>query len=68
MTYSNIAVRPIFCRVCGRPLTRRELALIYSGKAVCENCISEISLREIIRICEFSSKEDMLYALGFKRI
>lgn len=59
---------PVFCRICGSPISRQDLALTYSGKVVCDTCISEISVREILRICEFSSKEDMLYALGFKTI
>lgn len=60
--------RPVFCRLCGSAIPKDELAMIFAGKAVCEACISEISAREILRICEFTSKEEMLYALGFERI
>ncbi|MBQ8207256.1 MAG: hypothetical protein IJZ89_00795 [Clostridia bacterium] len=60
--------RPVFCRICGSAIMRDDFAMMFSGKAICSACISEISAREILRICEFSSKEDLLYSLGFTRI
>lgn len=60
--------RPAFCRLCGSAIPREELAMIFSGKAICESCISEISAREILRICEFNSKKELLYSLGFEII
>lgn len=60
--------RPAFCRICGTSIMRNDYAMIFKGKAICNSCISEISAREILRICEFSSKEELLWALGFTSI
>lgn len=60
--------RPVFCRLCGTAIKINDYAMMFSGKAVCSSCISEINEREIIRLCEFSSKEELLYSLGFVAI
>lgn len=57
--------RPIFCRLCGAALYREDFSLTFSKKTICESCISEITIQQLLRICEFSSKEDLLYTIGF---
>lgn len=57
-----------FCRLCGAPLTEADRAFRFSGKVICESCVCELSVRQILRICEFSSHEELLCALGFTEI
>lgn len=66
--HGAMRLRPVFCRICGSAVLKNDFAMVFSGKAVCDSCISEISTREILRICEFSSKKELLYALGFSGI
>ncbi|MEE0969148.1 MAG: hypothetical protein U0M06_07245 [Clostridia bacterium] len=61
-------VRPVFCRHCGRVLKNGEYAMLYGKKVICDFCVSEITITELLRICEFQSKEELLYSVGFKRI
>ncbi len=60
--------KPIFCRRCGMAVSRNDFAMVYSEKALCDSCISELDLKELLRICEFPSKEYLLYSIGFKKI
>ena len=66
--YNHEVGRPIFCRLCGSAVERGDFAMRFYEKVVCNSCISEISAREILRICEFSSKEELLYNLGFTAV
>lgn len=58
----------LFCRHCGSGIKQEDFAMIYGKKAICNSCISELSMQELLRICEFQSKEDLLYSIGFTRI
>ncbi len=64
----RIIAAPIFCRHCGAMISPLELSMKYKTKALCYSCISELTIHELLRICEFNTKEDLLYSLGFKRI
>ena len=66
--YNNAVCRPMFCRLCGSAVKRGDFAMRFYEKVVCDSCISEISAREILRICEFASKEELLYTLGFTAV
>ncbi len=57
-----------FCRICGAHIGEWETAMKFGSKTICSTCISEISLKELLRICEFTSKEELLYHIGFTRI
>lgn len=67
-TNTSSEPRLVFCRICGTAIKKNDFALMFYGKALCDSCISEISTREILRICEFHSKQELLYSLGFTRI
>ena len=66
--YNVEKCRPMFCRLCGGAVRRGDFAMRFYEKVVCDFCISEISAREILRICEFTSKEELLYNLGFTAV
>ncbi len=66
--YNGEICRPMFCRLCGGAVQRGDFAMKFYEKVVCDSCISEISAREILRICEFTSKEELLYNLGFTAV
>lgn len=66
LPYSKMC--PTFCRICGSLIKNTDSAMKFREKHLCSTCISEISVRELLRICEFSSKEELLYYIGFTRI
>lgn len=57
-----------FCRLCGGAIRTNESGLRYHETILCSDCISDVSVGEIMRICEFSSREEILEALGFSPI
>lgn len=60
------SVRSNFCRLCARPIPSDEACMSLDGKRVCACCISETDVEDIIRLCGFESRADILSALGFE--
>lgn len=54
-----------FCRLCGGSIRENEIGLRYGDTLICADCVSDVSIRQLLRICEFNSRRELLETIGF---
>ncbi|MBQ8174237.1 MAG: hypothetical protein IJ009_02415 [Clostridia bacterium] len=55
------------CEICDEPIEDGE-AFYGNGRYFCADCADELTVDDLIRLCDLTDTADLLHTLGFKRV